>query len=50
MIMQIVPNNIFAAFSQNGGVLAAVFLAVSTGLCINSLGEKTHYVKGFYKR
>ena len=47
MIMQIVPNNIFAAFSQNGGVLAAVFLAVSTGLCINSLGEKTHYVKGF---
>ena len=29
MIMQIVPNNIFAAFSQNGGVLAAVFLAVS---------------------
>lgn len=47
MIMQIVPNNIFAAFSQNGGVLAAVFLAVSTGLCINSLGDKTHYVKGF---
>lgn len=47
MIMQIVPNNIFAAFSKNGGVLAAVFLAVSTGLCINSLGEKTHYVKGF---
>lgn len=47
MIMQIVPNNIFAAFSKNGGVLAAVFLAVSTGLCINSLGDKTHYVKGF---
>ena len=45
MIMQIVPSNIFSAFSNNGGVLAAVFLAVSTGLCINSLGEKVKYFK-----
>lgn len=47
MLIQMVPNNIFAAFSQNGGVLATVFLAVSTGLCINSLGENSKYVKGF---
>lgn len=47
MLIQMVPNNIFATFSQNGGVLATVFLAVSTGLCINSLGENSKYVKGF---
>ncbi|WP_291259079.1 dicarboxylate/amino acid:cation symporter [Fusobacterium sp.] len=47
MLIQMVPNNIFAAFSQNGGVLATVFLAVSTGLCINSLGENSKYIKGF---
>lgn len=46
MLIQIVPNNIFSAFSKNGGVLATVFLAVSTGLCINSFGERTSYLKG----
>ena len=46
MIIQIVPNNIFSAFSKNGGVLATVFLAVSTGLCINSFGERISYLKG----
>ena len=45
VFMSIVPNNIFSAFSNNGGVLATVFLAVSTGLCINSLGDRVKYLK-----
>ena len=45
VLVGIVPNNIFAAFSNNGGVLATVFLAVSTGLCINYLDEKVKYLK-----
>lgn len=45
VIMQIIPNNIFAAFSNNGGVLAAVFLAVATGLCLNTMPE-SKYLKG----
>lgn len=45
MLVQIIPNNIFSAFSNNGGVLATVFLAISTGLCINSLGDKVKYFK-----
>lgn len=47
VLVGVVPNNIFAAFSNNGGVLATVFLAVSTGLCINSLGDKIKYVRPF---
>ena len=45
VLVSVVPNNIFAAFSNNGGVLATVFLAVSTGLCINFLGDKVKYLK-----
>ena len=45
VLVSVVPNNIFAAFSNNGGVLATVFLAVSTGLCINSLGDRVKYLK-----
>lgn len=45
VLVSIVPNNITAAFSNNGGVLATVFLAVSTGLCINFLGDKVKYLK-----
>ncbi len=45
VLVGIVPNNIFAAFSNNGGVLATVFLAVSTGLCINYLNEKIKNLK-----
>lgn len=45
VLVSIVPSNILAAFSNNGGVLATVFLAVSTGLCINVLGDKVKYLK-----
>ena len=45
VLVSVVPSNILAAFSNNGGVLAAVFLAVSTGLCINFLGDKVKYLK-----
>ena len=45
VLVGIVPNNIFSAFSNNGGVLATVFLAVSTGLCINYLEGKVKYLK-----
>lgn len=45
MLVQVIPNNIFSAFSGNGNVLAVVFLAVVTGLGINALGEKVKYLK-----
>lgn len=45
IIVGIVPKNIFSTFSNNGGVLATVFLAVVTGLSINTLGEKIKYLK-----
>lgn len=45
IILSIVPNNLFTAFSNNGGVLAIVFLAVSIGLAMNQLREKTKYIK-----
>lgn len=41
-----IPNNITHVFSTNGRVLSVVFLAVVTGLCINTLGEKINYLKG----
>lgn len=45
VILQAVPNNIMAAFSNNGGVLAIVFLAVCVGLCINALSGKVEVFK-----
>lgn len=45
VLVSIVPSNIIAAFSNNGGVLAAVFMAVATGLCINSLEDRIVYIK-----
>lgn len=42
VILNIVPSNIGTTFSSNTSVLAIVFLAVATGLCMNKLGfEKT---------
>ena len=40
IIVNAVPSNIAQAFSSNGSVLAVVFVAVVTGLCINALGDK----------
>ncbi len=38
VILNIIPSNIGATFSVNNAVLAVVFLAVGTGLCMNKLG------------
>ncbi len=40
IILNAVPNNFAAAMTNNGGVLAAVVLAVAVGLCINSAPDK----------
>ena len=45
IIVQAIPNNIIAAFSTNGSILAVVFVAVVLGLCINTLGEKIKALK-----
>lgn len=45
IIVKAIPNNIIAAFSTNGSILAVVFVAVVLGLCINSLGDKIKVLK-----
>lgn len=45
IIVNAVPSNIAQAFSSNGSVLAIVFAAVVTGLCINTLGDKIKMLK-----
>jgi len=45
IVLSIVPNNFVSALTNNGGVLAIVFLAVSIGLAMNQLKEKTKTLK-----
>ena len=45
IIINAVPNNISSTFSNNGMVLAIVFLAVVVGLCINSIGDRILVLK-----
>lgn len=45
VLVSAIPNNIGSAFSNNGGVLSVVFLAVCTGVCINVLGSKIEVLK-----
>ncbi len=45
IILSIIPNNLIGSFSNNGGVLAIVFLAVSIGLAMNQLKDKTKTLK-----
>lgn len=45
IIVNAVPSNITQAFSSNGSVLAVVFGAVATGLCINACGDKIKRLK-----
>ena len=40
IILNAVPSNVASAFTNNGGVLAIVFLAVCVGLAINASKEK----------
>lgn len=46
VLIEAVPNNIGQVFSTNGRVLAVVFIAVVTGLSINTLGDKINNIKG----
>lgn len=39
ILIAMVPDNMFATFSNNGAVLAIVFIAVTSGLCLNIMGE-----------
>ena len=39
VVLNIIPSNIVTAFGSNGAVLSSVFLAVATGLSMNTLGE-----------
>lgn len=45
VVVQAIPNNIASAFSNNGGVLSVVFVAVCVGICMNVLGEKIEVLK-----
>lgn len=45
IIVSIIPNNLVSAFTQNGNVLAIVFLAVSIGLAMNVLQDKVKTLK-----
>lgn len=45
VILDAVPNNMINVFSSNGRVLAVVFLAVVTGICINVGGEDIQILK-----
>lgn len=48
IILSIVPNNLVSAFTNNGGVLAIVFLAVSVGLAMNQLKDRTKTLKKLF--
>ncbi len=46
IILNIIPSNFFATFTNNSGVLSIVFLAVAIGISMNVLGEgKTETLK-----
>lgn len=45
VIVNVIPNNILSVFSKNSEVLAVVFIAVVTGLCINKLEDKIKVLK-----
>jgi len=50
VILNIIPSNIFSTFTVNSSVLAVVFLAVATGLCMNAIGvENTSTFKNFIR-
>ena len=47
ILINAVPNNFMGALTNNGGVLAIVFLAVGLGLAINSIKEKIEVLPKF---
>lgn len=49
VIVQAIPNNITAVFTENGRVLSIVFLAVVTGLCLNKLEGEIQVLKKIFE-
>ena len=49
IILNIIPNNLISAFTQNGNVLAIVFLAVCIGLAMNQLKDKTEILSKLFR-
>ncbi|MGL4800506.1 MAG: dicarboxylate/amino acid:cation symporter [Cellulosilyticaceae bacterium] len=49
VITQAIPNNLTTAFSDNGKVLAIVFIAVVCGLCIHHLGDEITVLKKVFE-
>lgn len=50
IILSIIPKNLFTALTNNGGVLAIVFLAVSIGLAMNTLPGKAKTFKSLLEK
>ena len=48
IIVSVIPNNLINAFTNNGNVLAVVFLAVAIGLAMNQLKDKTKTIKKLF--
>lgn len=48
IILAIVPNNFVSALTNNGGVLAIVFLAVAVGLAMNHLDDGAKHMKKLF--
>ncbi len=48
IVLNIIPNNLISAFSNNGGVLSIVFLAAAIGLAMNQLKDKIKYLKKIF--
>lgn len=49
ILVAMVPDNILTTFSNNNAVLAVVFIAVVTGLCLNFMGESGKPLKDVVK-
>ncbi|QVK19650.1 dicarboxylate/amino acid:cation symporter [Mycoplasmatota bacterium] len=45
VIVNAIPSNILSAFSTNGSIIAVVFVAIVTGLAINTLNDKILVLK-----
>ncbi|MCQ8211340.1 dicarboxylate/amino acid:cation symporter [Cetobacterium somerae] len=45
IIIKAIPQNIIAGLSNNGNVLVAVFLGISTGLILNVMNDKNSVIK-----
>lgn len=49
ILLSVVPNNLISAFSDNGKVLAIVFIAVCVGIAINHLNEQIQVIHRLFE-